>query len=268
MTRCTATRTDASSTAIMTVTLTVTVTFPSMSSAAGIFSPPSCARPTSMRRRGRKWSGSGGKSASAGRGCAFRWGGFRFCARGADGLVPSRTGSITCSAWPANARLVANIETALAAAKAAAARSGKPARRFKDFKWATLGSSSHRRRVVGKAEWTKGEANPRFVVASLKHSEAAARALYEDIYCARGDMENRIKECQLDLYADRTLAATMRRNQCGCGSPLVWLKHSIVRGAICRSDPDQARHPQREAGRLSGGSGRSQRGPPRRASQS
>jgi hypothetical protein len=67
--------------------------------------------------------------------------------------------------------------------------------------------------VVGKAEWTQGEANPRFVVTSLKPAEAEARHLYEAIYCARGEMENRIKECQLDLFADRTSAATMRANQ-------------------------------------------------------
>ena len=58
-----------------------------------------------------------------------------------------------------------------------------------------------------------GEANPRFVVTSLKRSEAGARHLYEKIYCARGDMENRIKECQLDLFADRTSTATMQANQ-------------------------------------------------------
>src|SRR4029077_5402885 len=73
-----------------------------------------------------------------------------------------------------------------------------------------LGPTASRRR---QAEWTQGEANPRFVVTSLKRSEAAARQLYEDIYCARGNMENRIKECQLDLYADRTSAATLRANQ-------------------------------------------------------
>jgi hypothetical protein len=60
---------------------------------------------------------------------------------------------------------------------------------------------------------TGGEANPRFVVTSLKRSEAAARQLYEKIYCARGDMENRIKECQLDLFADRTSTATLQANQ-------------------------------------------------------
>src|SRR6202008_1072230 len=112
-----------------------------------------------------------------------------------------------------NTRLVAMIEEELAAAKAAAEKTGRPARRFKDFQWRTLDSWSRRRRVVAKAEWTKGEANPRFVVTSLTRSEAATRQLYEDIYCARGDMENRIKECQLDLYADRTSAATMRANQ-------------------------------------------------------
>jgi hypothetical protein len=67
--------------------------------------------------------------------------------------------------------------------------------------------------VIGKAEWTGGEANPRFVVTSLGTAEAEARHLYEHIYCARGEMENRIKECQLDLFADRTSAATMRANQ-------------------------------------------------------
>jgi hypothetical protein len=112
-----------------------------------------------------------------------------------------------------NARLVAMIERELAAARAAAEQTGQPARRFKDFQWSTLGSWSRRRRVVAKAEWTQGEANPRFVVTSLKRAEAAARQLYEDTYCARGEMENRIKECQLDLYADRTSAATMRANQ-------------------------------------------------------
>ena len=112
-----------------------------------------------------------------------------------------------------NARLVAMIEEELAAARATAEQTGRPARRFKDFRWSTLKSWSQERRVVAKAEWTKGEANPRFVVTSLKRSEAGARQLYEDIYCARGDMENRIKECQLDLYADRTSAQTMRANQ-------------------------------------------------------
>ena len=90
---------------------------------------------------------------------------------------------------------------------------GKTARRFRDFTYATLDSWSRERRVIGKAEVTGAEANPRFVVTSLKRREAGARHLYENIYCARGDMENRIKECQLDLFADRTSTATIQANQ-------------------------------------------------------
>jgi Transposase DDE domain group 1 len=112
-----------------------------------------------------------------------------------------------------NARLVEEIRAELAEAAAESAATEKPARRFRDFSWSTLDSWSRTRRVIGKAEWTGGEANPRFVVTSLKPAEAETRHLYEAIYCARGEMENRIKECQLDLFADRTSAATMRANQ-------------------------------------------------------
>jgi hypothetical protein len=112
-----------------------------------------------------------------------------------------------------NERLVAEIAPELAAAAEESAATGKPARRFRDFSWSTLDSWSRYRRVISKAEWTSGAANPRFVVTSLKRTEVAARYLYEAIYCARGEMENRIKECQLDLFADRTSAGTMRANQ-------------------------------------------------------
>jgi hypothetical protein len=112
-----------------------------------------------------------------------------------------------------NPRLTDKIAGALSQAEAKARRTGQPARCFRDFQWSTLDSWSHRRRVIGKAEWTEGKANPRFIVTSLKRTEAKARPLYERIYCQRGDMENRIKENQLDLFADRTSAATMRANQ-------------------------------------------------------
>jgi hypothetical protein len=112
-----------------------------------------------------------------------------------------------------NARLVGEIAAELLVAEAEASATGRPARRFKDFRYATLDSWSRRRRVVAKAEWTQGEANPRFIVTSLSKAETNGRFLYEKIYCARGDMENRIKECQGDLFADRTSAATMRANQ-------------------------------------------------------
>jgi Transposase DDE domain group 1 len=112
-----------------------------------------------------------------------------------------------------NQRLVAEIVGELAAAEEDSKVTGQPARRFKEFPWSTRDSWSRQRRVIAKAEWTGGAANPRFVVTSLSGAEAAPRRLYEEIYCARGDMENRIKECQLDLFADRTSAATMRANQ-------------------------------------------------------
>jgi len=112
-----------------------------------------------------------------------------------------------------NERLEARIAGALAQAAADRVTIGAAARRFADFLWTTRESWSRRRRVVAKAEWTTAGANPRFVVTSLKARAYDARALYEDLYCARGEMENRIKECQLDLFADRTSAATMRANQ-------------------------------------------------------
>ena len=112
-----------------------------------------------------------------------------------------------------NPRLIAKISSEMARAEAKSRRTGKPARCFKDFRWTTLDSWSRERRVVAKAEFTAGAANPRFVVTSLKRSECKAKYLYEKVYCARGDMENRIKECQLDLYADRTSTATIQANQ-------------------------------------------------------
>ena len=92
-----------------------------------------------------------------------------------------------------NTRLVGEIEAELAAAAKLSKTTGKPARRFKDFVWRTRDSWSCERRVVAKAEWTEGAANPRFVVTSLSRDEHEAQHLYEKVYCARGDMENRIK---------------------------------------------------------------------------
>jgi hypothetical protein len=112
-----------------------------------------------------------------------------------------------------NERLEAAIKDELMQASLDSLRTGKPARRFKDFMWSTLDSWSRNRRVIGKAEVTGDKANPRFIVTSLTPAEVDGRRLYEKVYCARGEMENRIKECQLDLFADRTSAATMRANQ-------------------------------------------------------
>lgn len=90
---------------------------------------------------------------------------------------------------------------------------GQPTRVFKEFAYQTRKSWSRARRVVGKAEHLARGTNPRFVVTSLPAERLDARALYEDVYCARGEMENRIKEQQLCLFADRTSCATMRANQ-------------------------------------------------------
>jgi hypothetical protein len=145
-----------------------------------------------------------------------------------------------------NARLVAEIAVELEQAAEESRRTKRPARRFKDFMWTTLKSWSCRRRVVGKAEHTAGEANPRFVVTSLKQDECGARHLYEQLYCARGEMENRIKECQSDLFADRTSTATMRANQLRlwfasmayvlmCALRRIALKHTQFAKATCAS---------------------------------
>jgi Transposase DDE domain group 1 len=112
-----------------------------------------------------------------------------------------------------NTRLVAEIADELAAAKAESSITALPARRFKDFVWTTRKSWSRERRVIAKAEWTQGEANPRFIVTTLTEQDGDGQKLYETVYCARGEMENRIKECQIDLFADRTSTATMRANQ-------------------------------------------------------
>jgi hypothetical protein len=112
-----------------------------------------------------------------------------------------------------NERLVDAIADDLAVAAADSLTRGAPARRLTDFFWRTLDSWSRERRVVAKAEHLPKGANPRFVVTSLPATAMDARTLYEDVYCARGEVENRIKEQQLDLFADRTSAATMRANQ-------------------------------------------------------
>jgi hypothetical protein len=113
-----------------------------------------------------------------------------------------------------NSRLEAALVTQLAQAKELCLASGKPARVFRDFLYRTLNSWSRARRVVGKAEHTLEGANPRFVVTSLKRARAGcdARALYEELYCARGEAENRIGE-QFELFADRASSATMAANQ-------------------------------------------------------
>jgi hypothetical protein len=93
------------------------------------------------------------------------------------------------------------------------AATGKPARAFTEFPYrTTTGSWSRVRRLVAKAEQLEGKENPRYVVTNLGAEQWPAQKLYEDLYCVRGEMENRIKE-QLSLFATRVSAETMRANQ-------------------------------------------------------
>ena len=113
-----------------------------------------------------------------------------------------------------NSRLEAALVQPLAKAKRLCAASGQPARVFRDFHYRTVKTWSRHRRVIGKAEHTLQGANPRFIVTSLRRTRSTwqARPLYEDLYCARGEAENRIGE-QFELFADRASSATMQANQ-------------------------------------------------------
>jgi hypothetical protein len=112
-----------------------------------------------------------------------------------------------------NSRLKEAIEEELRQAAELYKETGRGARLYKDFTYSTLKSWSRERRVIGKAEHLAKGANPRFVVTSISAEEIGARELYEEEYCARGDMENRIKEQQLFLFADRTSTAFIWSNQ-------------------------------------------------------
>lgn len=112
-----------------------------------------------------------------------------------------------------NERLTKKLGKLMREAEREWKKTGHPARRFLDFRYRTRESWKRARRVVGKAEHLQKGANPRFVVTSLRIEEMEARSLYEDLYCARGDMENRIKEQQLDLFADRTSTHALHSNQ-------------------------------------------------------
>lgn len=112
-----------------------------------------------------------------------------------------------------NKRLVKILAKEMQEAKMLHEQTLEASRVFKDFTYRTRKSWCRERRVVGKAEHLDKGANPRFVVTSLSKEAFAARPLYEREYCARGDMENRIKEQQLSLFADDLCCETMRANQ-------------------------------------------------------
>ena len=216
--------------ASFTVTTATTVISRCTSSRGSICCAPGCGVPISMgpRDRWRNWNGSdsaelaGGLDRHPGRlgllpGDLIRW-----CE---DHHVDYVMGLAN------NDRLKSESAEAMTQAEAEFNATGRPARVFKDFRYRTRHSWTSERRVVGKAEFLEKGANPRFVVTSLSPERLGARALYEDFYCARGDMENRIKEQQLGLFADRTSAATMRANQLRLylSSAAYMLMHALTR---------------------------------------
>jgi hypothetical protein len=113
-----------------------------------------------------------------------------------------------------NSRLKKEIAAAMEEARKQYEETQAPARVFSEFFYATHDTWSRERRVIAKAEHLNKGANPRFVVTSLSAAQMAAQELYEKGYCARGECpENRIKEQQLDLFADRTSTGRMWSNQ-------------------------------------------------------
>jgi len=112
-----------------------------------------------------------------------------------------------------NSRLERRVSKLMTKAKRKSKKTGKPTRYFGEFEYRTRSSWSRSRRVIGKAEYLAKGPNPRFIVTSLRRGKIGRKKLYEQVYCARGDMENRIKEQQLYLFADRTSSSSFRANQ-------------------------------------------------------
>ena len=137
-----------------------------------------------------------------------------------------------------NSRLAEMIKGELEHHRQVVAESGHASKSYKDLDYRTKKSWSRERRVVAKAEVLTGKDNPRFVVTSLSADEVDKRALYEDLYCARGDMENRIKEQQLGMFADRTSSHTMRANQLRLWfSSLAYVLVNELRSVALRGTP-------------------------------
>ncbi len=142
-----------------------------------------------------------------------------------------------------NPRLLKEIAEELKAAEAEWTKTGEPVRRFKNFRYQTLEDTwSRKRRVIAKVEHLEKGSNPRFVVTSLAQKWFPAEVVYETVYCARGEMENRIKEQQLGLFADRTSTATMRGNQVRLyfSSIAYILMHDLRRLALKGTDWERA----------------------------
>jgi Transposase DDE domain group 1 len=142
-----------------------------------------------------------------------------------------------------NPRLINEIGKELKAAEAESVKTGQMVRVFKNLRYQTVQKTwSRTRRVVAKAEHLNKGSNPRFVVTSLPTKWFPAAVVYETVYCARGEMENRIKEQQMGLFADRTSTATMRGNQLRLyfSSIAYILMHDLRRLALKGTDLERA----------------------------
>ena len=141
-----------------------------------------------------------------------------------------------------NSRLLKRIQRSMRNAARLYRKKEKTVRIFQDVYYKTRRSWSRRRRVVAKAEHMKDGANPRFVVTSIKRKKRSARWIYEDLYCKRGDMENRIKEQQLDMFADRTSTETLVGNQLRLyfSSVAYMLMHALRRLALAGTEMARA----------------------------
>ena len=142
-----------------------------------------------------------------------------------------------------NPRLLKEIEAEMKAAEAEYVQSGEAVRKFKNFRYRTLKDTWNRsRRVVAKAEHLEKGSNPRFVVTSLPQHQFPAPIVYETLYCARGDMENRIKEQQMGLFADRLSTESIRGNQFRlyCSSAAYMLMHALRRLALKETELENA----------------------------
>lgn len=141
-----------------------------------------------------------------------------------------------------NTRLVAAIAAEAELARQQFEATQQPARVFAELRYQTRETWNRERRVVAKAEHLAKGSNPRFVVTSLSVEERAAQPLYEQDYCGRGEIENRIKEQQLHLFADRTSAGTMRANQVRlyCSSMAYVLLNALRRLGLCGTELAEA----------------------------
>jgi hypothetical protein len=142
-----------------------------------------------------------------------------------------------------NPRLLKEIVEELKTAEAESVRTAAMARVFKNLRYRTLAETwSRTRRVIAKAEHLGKGSNPRFVVTSLPQRSFPAAMVYEEMYCARGEMENRIKEQQMGLFADRTSTGTMRGNQLRLyfSSIAYMLMHDLRRLALKGTDLERA----------------------------